>query len=199
MKPQVIGFVLMAWIPLAHGGFVGDLPGLQSVVVHERTGGSAPQAISFTPLANALLNRILNLSASADFTGTTSERYDIFYSTAVGVPDTQGAYLTIEGLYPDSGAGFNIAEVELRFAGGGSELASVVSAFTIGTGGSAASTASAIDGNLLTHTALGQSSDNANRMTLTVGFDSTIPEPGMLTVLAVGTAVLVVRRRLLDV
>ncbi|QNN23879.1 hypothetical protein HED60_16920 [Planctomycetales bacterium ZRK34] len=158
---------------------IRSLDGLNAVIFYERTGGSAPSARSFDPNDDRLITRFVTLdAANRDFFGTPTESYDVFYSDANGTLNPDGMYLTIEALYPGPGGGFNIAEVELVYGNGTREYASVVTDYNVvGAEGSAATLSSLIDGDLQTHTSLGISTDQSNRLSATVGFASSVPEP----------------------
>ena len=160
---------------------IRSLDGLNAVIFYERTGGSAPSARSFDPNDDRLITRFVTLdSANRDFFGTPTENYDVFYSDADGSLNPDGMYLTIEALYPGPGGGFNIAEVELVYGNGDREYASVVTDYNVVSDNIEAATASLsalTDGDLQTHTGLGISTDQSNRLSATVGFASSVPEP----------------------
>jgi len=67
-------------------------------------------------------NRRLRLTvgfgfSSADFRGVIEEQYDVYYSDANGTRDNDGAYITVEAVWPftaPSGGGLNISEVRLN-------------------------------------------------------------------------------------
>jgi hypothetical protein len=69
-----------------------------------------------------------------------------------------------------------------------------VAAFTLGTGGVASTAPRAADGDLDTHTTFGMA-DNANRMSVTLGYASSVPEPGTLPLLMFGITLLGLARR----
>lgn len=163
----------------ASAGIV-DIPGLQSITVWERTGGSGPTPNTFGRVASQLFTRagVLN-GGSADFIGTSTEFYDVYYSDADGTPNPAGNWLTIDCVYEHPlGGGCNIADVQLNFFTGPSEFASVVTNIRSGGIGAFPSSAPfAVDGDLLTHTTLG-TGGNASRLGITVSFAS-VPAPGV--------------------
>lgn len=167
---------------------IRGLPNLQGLRVYERTSGL--QDIFYSPNAPDLV-RITDLTASADFFGTGDERYDIFYSDQDGTPNLDGSWVTIDALFPPDAGGHNITDVQLEFSNSGSEFADRWSReIGFGSSYSAGSVLNAIDGDLDTHTTLGTSSDNNNRLSITIGFASSIPEPTSLalcTLLACGS------------
>lgn len=195
----------MLLVILLTPGLAGAVPirslgGLVSIIFYERTGGSAPTAHVFVPDDDRILSRFITLdAANRDFFGTSTESYDVFYSDADGTLNPDGMYLTIQALYPGPGAGHNLAEAELVFDTDAREFASVVTASNaVGTesvDSFAASAANAADGNLLTHTSLGISTDQADRLSVTLGFASTVPAPASLTPLVVAGMLRIRRRR----
>ena len=176
---------------------IRSIPNLQSVVVHERTGGTEPFANLFGVGSTEIENRIPVLgAANRDFLGTIVEFYDLYYSDADGTPNIDGMFLTIDAIFDSpSGGGFNVAEVELVYQDTSTELANTftrVNALGNGTGASTAS--NAIDGDLLTHTNLGTSLYQNNRLSMTFGFASSIPEPASIWMVVLATMGLFARR-----
>ncbi len=184
----VFGVCRLAVAALAEPLAVGTtairlLPQIESVTVWERTGGTGPAGFNF-PIGDARLSArradLLNAS-NCDFSRTTQEYFDIFFSGADGSPDPEGAYLTVEALFSASGvpgAGMNIAEVQLHFTGGKTESGLTVASYvTLGAEGVPSSVGACVDGNILTHTAMGRTSGASPRMRITIGFLSSSGPP----------------------
>jgi len=174
---------------------IQSLPNLQTITIYEQTGSVFPHV--YAPTDPALLTRLPDpLSASNnDFSTTSAEYYDVFYSNADGTFNANGAYLTIQARFdapptlPAGGGGLNINEVQLNYQGGTNEFANVVTSFvTEGFGAIAGSQAFAVDGDLATYTTLGSTdpSNPTDRLSLTVGFASTVPEPSTLLLIGMG-------------
>lgn len=169
----------------AVAGSLRKVPNLQSITFFERTGGTSPDPYTFSIDSAQLLNR-----GSYDFQGTTTEHYDVFYSDALGNFDVDGEYMTIEGVYGRSrpaGGGLNLAEMRLNFADGLAEYANVVTSFRgLGDNAILSSVKNAVDGNLLTHTTMGNTIGQSERLSITLGFASSseatpIPEPSFVS------------------
>jgi hypothetical protein len=114
---------------------------------------------------------------NSDISGAPTEFYDVFYSNADGAFNADGEYLTIEGVYQvglPAGGGLNLAEIELNFAGGGDgEFGNfVASSVALGDNASPDSPPLAIDGDLLTHTTMGNTIGSDQRLRVTLGFES---------------------------
>jgi len=185
----------------------------QTVRIHEATFGTV--ATDFAPNAAALTTRLADplSSMSNDFTFFTEEYYDAFYSNADGTPNTDGEFLTIEGVWRAEipfgmGAigpgGMNINEVELVFGGGNphSQFGDFVSSFEVGFGDvTPGSEAASVDHNLSSFPRFGQTSstDLNDRFRLTIGFEgissTPVPEPSTWSLLVSGVAGLAVLRR----
>jgi hypothetical protein len=169
------------------GGFmetaVKDLPGLKSISFHERTGGTAPTAYEFL-VSGPELNKRLDdplTNANKDIEGTPVEFYDVYYSDKNGVFQASGAYLTISGVFPlplPAGGGLNLAEIGLNFANSTTEYGNYVASFvTLGDNAVPADVNKCIDGDLQTHTTMGNTSGSKERLRLTLGFKSTTGVP----------------------
>lgn len=192
---------------LAHAGPISlaSLPGLQSISIFEQS-GAAPIDFNFG-VASTELTTILADPLGAgnrDFIGTTfgaDENYDVYYSDADGAFNANGSFLSITADYAFAGdAGLNINGVLLRFMGGGTEFANVVSSFfAFGAFSSPATVGAAVDANLATTTFLGDTVGAPERLRLTVGFESTsvqeIPLPGAAALLLTGLGLLSFFRR----
>lgn len=179
-------------------------PGLVNVIIWEATSSVTP--FFFSPGGPEITTRIATDlgSSAADFTGTPSERYDIFYSNADGTFNLDGEFLTIEGNFAaSSGSGFNIAHVVFDFDGFPFQATSVAS-FVMGSiaTGNAASVNNVLDSDLNTWTTMGRTSGDSERIRLTLGFTlpgssepSEVPEPSTYAMLGLGLAGMVVWRR----
>jgi hypothetical protein len=155
---------------------IATLPGLDSIDFYEGTSGLF--TYNFLKNSSALNNRLTGtLSPSnQDFHGLANENYDVFYSDGNGNLDLSGAYISIEASYTgSSSSGLNISAVRLNYTSS-TELANSVASFVSSTGYVVGSELNAVDGNFNTFTAMGRTID-PERMRVTVGFASTVPEP----------------------
>jgi hypothetical protein len=163
---MAIAGVSMAQVPIR------ELPGASSISTFEQTG--AIVEFRFDVASPALAHRLDFLSEfNADFRGSggISEDYDVFYSDANGTPNVDGAYLTIEVLYAGTDGGGNINEVRLNRQDGSFERACILSRIrSFGDGAVPVATYGAVDTDRETTTFLGQSTDQNNRLSLTIGF-----------------------------
>ena len=189
---------------------VRSIPNLVSITFFERSGGDAPTPFTFLVNSSQLTNRLATLnSTNQDFAGVATEFYDVFYSNADGQFNLNGEYLTIEGVFgktlaaDGAGGGLNLAEIRLNFSGTATEFGNfVASSLPLGDNAIPASVGNAIDGDLLTHTTMGNTVGTPQRLLVTLGFLSSsgpppVPEPSALVLLAAGALALipVVRRR----
>ena len=163
--------------PVAADGIrsIGDIVAIR---VYEQTSGIHQHL--FVP-NSAALERFEDLNLQFDFSPpTTSERYDVYYSNADGSPNFEcGDWITIDGLFPTDQGGFNINGVRIEFSDGSFEFADRWSrVVAMGETGDATSIANAIDSDLSTWTTLGFSTDNKNRLSITVGFESSLGKLG---------------------
>ena len=171
---------------------VKDIVNLESITFWERTGGSGPTAYTFDIDSTQLTNRLTDpLSAgNSDFGGVPGhEFYDVFYSDANGNFNIAGEYLTIEGVYDIGlpyGGGLNLAEIGLNFSGVPAEFGNWVASYVaLGDNALPESVEYAIDGDLLTHTTMGNTIGQSGRLRVTLGFESSsgpapVPEPATL-------------------
>ncbi|NER08808.1 MAG: PEP-CTERM sorting domain-containing protein [Okeania sp. SIO3C4] len=164
-----------------------NVTGLQSITFFERTGGTFPQPYTFAVDSSELLNRLSTLNSSSyDFSGASTELYDVFYSDRFGNLDINGEYLTVESVFSYGkpfGGGLNLSGVRLNFANA-TEFANLVTDFTVlGNNGNPNTVGNAIDGNLLTHTTMGNTIGQSDQLSVTLGFASSsvsVPEPSLI-------------------
>ncbi len=176
------------------GSFVGSggasamipvraLPGLASITFHERTGGTEPTPYTFAVAGPELGARLDDPLADAnmDIPGASSEFYDVYYSNEDGSFNLDGSYLTISGVFGQAlpaGGGLNLAEIGLNFADASTEYGNyVASSVTLGDNAAPATVPNCIDGDLQTHTTMGNTVGSSERLRLTLGFLSTSGEP----------------------
>jgi len=163
------------------------LPGLVSITFYERTGGAAPTEYTFTVDGPELSARRMDplTDANFDISGATGEFYDVYYSDIDGNEELDGLYLTISGIFSTqlpAGGGLNLAEIGLNFDGEPTEFGNYVASFAI-LGDNAVqpdgNVDNAIDGDLQTHTTMGNTVGAAERLRVTLGFlSSSGPPPG---------------------
>jgi hypothetical protein len=161
---------------------VRKLPGLKSITYYERSGGTAPTAYTFTVDGPEMTTRIATLSDAAhDIKGVSSEFYDVYYSNTAGDFELDGRYLTISGVFEyalPAGGGLNLAEIVLNFDGDKKEFGNYVASFlAIGDNAAPESVPNCIDGDLQTHTTMGNTVGTMNRLRITLGFASTSGPP----------------------
>ncbi len=163
---------------------VHEIPGLVSITFYERTGGDAPTEYTFTVLGPELTTQLadpLNMN-NRDIQGTSVEFYDVHYSDIDGNFDADGSYLTIAGSFGaklPSGGGLNLAEISLNYEDDSVEYGSFLASFVALGDNAAPDTAElAIDGDLQTHTTMGNNVDEPDkRLRVTLGFmSSLVPE-----------------------
>lgn len=181
------------------------IPNLKSITIWERTGGPGPNPYVLDVNSVELTTRLSDPLApnNKDFMGAYTEFYDVYYSNADGTFNIDGEYLSITAVfgmtYP-AGGGLNLAEVELNFFSGESEYGSFVSSYAaLGDNAEPASVIFAVDGDLQTHTTMGNTVGLSERLRVTLGFLSSagpVPEPSTLMLLGTGfAAVLFVKRK----
>ena len=169
------------------GGFaptpVRELQNLVSITFYERTGGTEPTPYTFTVDGAELTTRLpdpLTLE-SHDIPGATSEYYDVYYSDVDGNFVLDGSYLTISGVFEHplpAGGGLNLAEISLNFEPTAIEFGNWVASFVaLGDNQHPETVDNCIDGDLQTHTTMGNTVDASERLRLTLGFASTSGPP----------------------
>ncbi len=162
---------------------VRSLPGLDSITFHERTGGAAPTPYTFTSNGPELTAQLADplSDGNMDIPGASSEFYDVYYSNQEGVFDIDGSYLTISGVFGQAlpaGGGLNLAEIGLNFKDTGTEYGNYVASFVaLGDNAVESAVPNCIDGDLQTHTTMGNTVGQSGRLRLTLGFLSTSGPP----------------------
>ncbi|MCC6556100.1 MAG: hypothetical protein IT372_24325 [Polyangiaceae bacterium] len=176
------------------GGFTGagggssgvpvrSIPGLTSITFYERTGGTEPTPYEFLVDGPELTARLDDPLATGNFDipGASSEFYDVYYSDADGAFNLDGKYLTISGTFGlalPAGGGLNLAEIGLNFAGAATEYGNYVASYAaLGDNKDETSVERCIDGDLQTHTTMGNTVGAAERLRLTLGFASSSGPP----------------------
>ena len=161
-----------------------EIPGLVSITFYERTGGDAPTEYTFTVLGPELTTQLADpLSMNnRDIQGTSVEFYDVHYSDIDGNFDVDGSYLTIAGSFGaklPAGGGLNLAEISLNYEDNSVEYGSFLASFVaLGDNAFPDTAELAIDGDLQTHTVMGNNVDEPDkRLRVTLGFmSSLVPE-----------------------
>lgn len=169
------------------GGFtpvpVRKLPGLASITFYERTGGTEPTAYTFTVDGPQLNNRLSDTLGdnNADITGAATEYYDVYYSDFDGTFNGDGSYLTISGIFGQAlpaGGGLNLAEIGLNYVDASTEYGNYVASYVVlGDNSYEAAVDACIDGDLQTHTTMGNTVGTTERLRLTLGFNSSSGVP----------------------
>lgn len=158
---------------------VHQIPGLESITFYETTG----QITEYTFLVNGpelstLLPDPLSMD-NRDIQGTSVEFYDVYYSEEDGTFNPDGSYLTIAGSFGaklPAGGGLNLAEISLNYADNSVEFGSFLASFVgLGDNYAMGSEPNAIDGDLATHTTMGNNVDEpTKRLRVTLGFKSSL-------------------------
>ena len=184
----------------AHALPIQNIPDIISITFWERTGGSSPTPYTFDVSSPQLTTRLADpLSLSNMDFGWGHEFCDVFYSDAGGAFNIDGEYVTIEALYDKpapAGGGLNLAEIGLNFNATPTEYGNSVASFVaLGDNAIPSSVGLAIDGDLLTHTVMGNIVGQSERLRITLGFESTsvpaptsVPEPATMLLLGCGLA-----------
>ncbi|MBK9258539.1 MAG: hypothetical protein IPM54_01760 [Polyangiaceae bacterium] len=162
---------------------VRKLPGLTSITFYERTGGTEPTAYTFTIDGPELGVRLADPlgDANKDISGASTEYYDVFYSNADGEFNIDGSYLTISGVFGQAlpaGGGLNLAEIGLNYVDAATEYGNYVASYVVlGDNSYEPAVPACIDGDLQTHTTMGNTVGSTERLRLTLGFNSTSGVP----------------------
>lgn len=158
---------------------VKDIPGLLSITFYETTGKINEYTFLVDgPELNTLLPDPLSLN-NRDIQGTSVEFYDVYYSDVDGVFDPNGSYLTIAGAFGaklPAGGGLNLAEISLNYDNNELEFGSFLASFVgLGDNYAPGSEVNAVDGDLATHTTMGNNVDAPDqRLRVTLGFKSSL-------------------------
>jgi hypothetical protein len=162
---------------------VKDLPALESISFHERTGGTAPTPYTFTVDGPELTAQLPDpmTDTSHDIPGASTEYYDVYYSNEDGSFNVEGSYLTISGTFEHAlpaGGGLNLAEIGLNYSDSNTEYGNYVASYVVlGDNSVEANVGNCIDGDLQTHTTMGNTVGATERLRLTLGFESTSGPP----------------------
>jgi hypothetical protein len=199
--------VSLAALPDAQATPVRTLPGLVSITFFERSGGAVPTPFTFGVASTELTTRLGDplSDSNSDFNGVQTEFYDVFYSNGNGTLNLDGEFVTIEGAFGfalPAGGGLNIAEMALNFSSSPAVTGNFVSSFVaLGDNAFPGTVGNAIDGDLQTHTTLGNTIGQSERLRLTLGFlpssgppPSNIPEPSTWLLFASGLIALAWKR-----
>jgi hypothetical protein len=202
--------ILLIFTGLAEGVVLRSAYGIEYITFWERTGGTQPTPFTFGVNSAQLTTRLNGVltSANSDFAGWAggSEFYDAFYSTSDGLFDIDGSFLTIEAIFLQTlpkGGGLNISEVGLNIAGvdfigiDTPFTLSVVSFVAMGDNAIPGDVDNAVDGDLLTHTTMGNTIGQSDRLRLTLGI-SQVPEPSTFLLCLFGFGGLVCFRKYRD-
>jgi hypothetical protein len=163
---------------------VSELLNLESITFYERTGGAAPDPFTFLVNGAELTVRLDDPLAVGNFdiAGATGEFYDVYYSDEEGQFQLDGSYLTISGTFAQTlpaGGGLNLAEIGLNFSDQSVEYGNYVASFAaLGDNAAPDNVDLAIDGDLQTHTTMGNTVGQVERLRVTLGFESTSGPPG---------------------
>jgi hypothetical protein len=160
---------------------VRTIPGLTSISFHERTGGTEPTAYTFLVDGPELTVRLPDPLVTWDIPGAASEYYDVYYSDHDGLFDIDGSYLTISGVFGNplpAGGGLNLAEIGLNFEDASTEYGNYVASYQVlGDNSVESAVPNCIDGDLQTHTTMGNTVGTNERLRLTLGFESSSGPP----------------------
>lgn len=151
---------------------VRQIPGLSTITFWESTVAMAGLPTPHVALPTILGAKLTVLdSSSNDFQGVHgAELYDVFYSDWDGTFNPNGEFVTIEAVWPvgaPAGGGLNIAKVD--FNGTNQYANSVASFVALGSNALPLGVGTAVDGNLLTDTTMGSTSNQTERLRVTVG------------------------------
>ncbi len=181
---KVIMFYILLSPILVNATPVRNITNLVSITFWERSGGVAPTEYSFGVNSSELTTRLSDPlgTSNNDFGGITGEFYDVYYSNSDGSFNLDGEFLTISGAFDKpspAGGGLNLAEIGLNFSSTSTEFGNFVASFTaLGDNADPGSVTNAIDGDLLTHTTMGNNLGQSERLQVTLGFlSSSGPAP----------------------
>ena len=152
--------------------------------LYERTGGVEPAPFTFIVDGAELTVRLDDplTNANFDIDGASGEFYDVYYSDADGGFQLDGSYLTISGTFGQTlpaGGGLNLAEIGLNFSDQSVEYGNYVASFVaLGDNAAPENVDRAIDNDLQTHTTMGNTVGQVERLRVTLGFESTSGPPG---------------------
>ena len=192
-----LALVVLGSVSPTQASSIIGLPDLVSVSFFERS-FATPTEFVFdfdSSEMTTLLSDPLG-SGNRDFIGTTfgaDENYDVFYSNADGTFNLNGAYISVTATYDYAGdSGLNLAGVRLNFSSGPGEFANSVASFVaLGSSPLPGTVGFAVDGDIYTHTFMGDTHETSDRLRVTVGFDSTVvPLPAALPLFTGGLGLL---------
>jgi hypothetical protein len=213
---------------------IQSLPNLQDVTFIEMTGTAHEHTVAYNntvltsrlpdPMYYSYYSTYHSLPQPYDFVGANaynawnelanfSECYDVFYSDKLGTFDTNGAYLTIEAVWPryqgypnnhygtlDTGVvggGLNIAAVYLTFQDSSKVYADITTSYVaFGDNKVEGSYGWATDASESTATTMGNTIQpgHPDRLRITVGFSSPTAVPGPATILLLAPGLLAIWR-----
>lgn len=180
---QKLYFFLLLYLLISHSSFsqaIRDIDSLVSITFHEITTSSF--SYTFDKESVELLTQLPNpLSISNnDFQGWVGhEFFDVFYSDGDGVFNADGAFITIESKFDNSASsgGANIAGVEFHFDNGYTIFANhLESYFADGSNYIPLSELNAVDCDLNTWSALGNTASSSKYLRLTIGIQNIYSE-----------------------
>ena len=200
---MIILFGMLVIPTIGHAIPVREITDLTSITFWERTGGTTPDAYTFAVNSTQLTTRLADPLGigNYDFYGVYGrEYYDVYYSNADGTFNLNGEYVSITGVYNLGlpwGGGLNLAEMGLNFIDGSTEYANYIASFVaLGDNAHPETVVNAIDGDLLTHTSMGNTVGQTERLRITLGFRSTsVPEPAPLLLFGIGLGLMSLRKR----
>jgi hypothetical protein len=181
------GLVVLSLIVLPHfarAEAVRQFPGLISITFWESS-DTEPRAFTFRVNSRNLTTRRNDplSETNSDFSGVRErELYDVFYSNADGTFNVEGEFLTVEAVFDrglPAGGGLNLAEIGLNFVGASVGCRLFVESFVaLGNNAIPGSEENAVDGDLRTHTTMGNTVGQSERLRITLGFRCVSP-PGV--------------------
>ena len=176
---------------------IASLPNLVSIDIFEATSGI--NTITYSPTAGPLLTRLADPLGPGNNDFNTAEFYDFFYSNADGAFNPSGDYLSVTAVFNaglPAGGGLNLSEIRLNFTNR-TEFGSVIGSFVaLGDNAAPQSVILAIDGDINTTTTMGNTIGQTDRLRVTVGFASSVPEPSSMLLIPLGVVALLRRRHI---